>query len=494
LRESLGRYIFALRGVATIKTAKPPMADTAKQWDDGPWHVTNEERLRIACRAASIGVWQWNLLTNEMVYSQIARGICGFPDDGPVSLDMVQAVTHPEDLQRTRPQAERALDPLLREKEEFRYRIIRADTGTVRWVKAYGEAQFAAVDGVLRAVTFVGSIQDITEEKAREDALAESADRLRLAIDAGQMAVWEVDLDTRTISGSRELNRLYRFPEESSPSVDELQSCYASGELERVRKEAEAIMAQGGKTLNLTIKHAWPDGVEKWLLVRAEVCAKREGVGQRMIGVIGDITESKNQEERLAIVARELRHRLMNLITVVGAIASRSWPQDHQGSRVDFQNRLFAIGRATDLMFPRAEDSAEVTLRSLLHDVTAPHRSHAHDPFTFDGPEVAVGDRLRNLAMAFHELATNALKYGSLSVPTGMVHISWLSGEDGSLTITWEESAGPRVTPPTERGLGSMLLTRLLFPPPDTVSVRYEESGVVCRFVLRPSSRAEPGS
>jgi PAS domain S-box-containing protein len=450
----------------------------------GP-EVTAENGLRIACRAASIGVWHWNLLTNEMVYTQIARQICGFPEDGPVTFEMVRAVTHPDDIERTRAQAQRAIDPAMREQAEFRYRIIRADTGSVRWVKAYGEAQFAVIGDVLRAVNFIGSIQDITEEKEREEALAESAERLRLAIDAGKMAVWEVDLDSHTVTGSPELNRLYRMPEDSAPSIEELQACYALGERDRVQQEAEKIMSRGGSTLDFTIKHAWPDGVEKWFLVRAEVVQKRDGSGQRVIGVVGDITEAKLQEERLAMLASELRHRLMNLISVVGSIANRSWPSDHPDSRTQFQNRLLAIGKATDLMFPRDESSSHVTLKRLLEDVTAPFRAPHHDPFTFEGPDIVVGERVRNLAMAFHELATNAMKYGALSVPEGAVVVTWTTESDGSLSITWQETSGPRVRPPASFGLGSTLLTRLLFMPPDRVSIDYQETGVVCRLVLR---------
>ncbi len=447
--------------------------------------VSDEDRLRIACRAASIGVWQWNLLTNEMIYSKIAREICGFPEHGTVTLDMVQEVTHPDDINRTRAQAQRAMDPTLRERNEFRYRLIRADTGEVRWVKAYGEAQFAVLGDGLRAVTFVGSLQDITEEMRREDAHAQQADRLRLAIEAGQMAVWEVDAETGIISGSRELNRLYRFPEDSNPTLAELQSCYAPGELERVQKEAGLVMSQGGKTLNFTIKHAWPDGVEKWFLVRAELCAKRDGTGERVIGVVGDITDSKNQEDRLAIVARELRHRLMNLISVVGAIASRSWPADHPEARRDFQNRLLAIGKATDLMFPPEDAGSTVTLHNLLLEITAPYRSADHDPFHFEGPDLAVTDRLRSLAMAFHELATNALKYGALSVPEGRISVSWTLAEGDDLVITWREASGPVVVVPSGHGLGTTLLTKLLFPPPDAVALLYNPDGLLCRFMLR---------
>lgn len=460
------------------------MADSHTRSASEPWQVTDEERLRIACRAASIGVWQWDLLTDQMEYSRIAREICGFPAEGPVTLAMAQAVTHPGDIQRTWAQAKRAIDPSVRAKEEFLYRIIRADTGVVRWVKAYGEAQFAVIGDALRAVTFVGSIQDITDEKEREDAVAESAERLQLAIEAGRMAVWEVDFETQAVSGSPELNRLYRFPEDSRPTLEELQSCYAPGEKDRVSREAEQLMAKGETTLNFTIKHAWPDGVEKWFFVRAEVCATRDGSGLRAIGVVGDITDAKKQEERLAVVARELRHRMMNLIAIVGAVANRSWPAGQDEAKVAFQNRLKAIGQATDLMFPRDASEGRVPLTTLVQVVTAAFRGDDRDPFTFHGPEVLLDRSVRNLAMAFHELATNALKYGALSVPEGLVNITWSVKNDGSLSIVWRETAGPPVSKPSSTGLGSSLLTRLLFPPPDQVRIDFEPSGVVCHFEL----------
>lgn len=449
------------------------------------WSVTEAERLRIACRAASIGVWQWNLLTDEMIYTRTARAICGFPDVGPVTTDMVRKVTHPEDYPRTSALAKRAFDPSIRDSSEFVYRIIRADDGAVRWVKAYGEAQFAVVGGVERAIAFVGSLQDITEEKAREDALAGSEARLRLAMEAGQLAVWEVDVGLDKVTTSPELNRLYGFPEDSTPSMDDYRSRYAPGELERVRTEAEKIVAAGGDKLNFEIRHLWPDGTEKWLLLKAEVGLNAHADGVRVIGVVADITETKKNEERLAIVARELRHRLQNNIAIISALAARSWPVEFQEERRDFQRRLVAIGKATELMFPRSDVIEQVTVERLLQEITGPYRSEAQDPFSFDGPDAPLPDRhVRPLAMAIHELATNAVKYGALSVAEGKVIVRWQAAKDGALTIEWRETDGPPVAPPQNAGLGSELLTKLLFQTPNSIVVSYDVEGLRCSISL----------
>ena len=87
--------------------------------------------------------------------------------------------------------------------------------------------------------------------------------------------------------------------------------------------------------------------------------------------------------------------------------------------------------------------------------------------------------------MAFHELCTNALKYGSLSVTDGRVAVRWCQQEDGSLEIDWQEMQGPPVKAPERSGLGSTLLTGLLFNNPSSVTINYDISGVTCTIVIR---------
>ena len=117
-------------------------------------------KLRLALRAAQIGIWDWELETGLMNYSPRARAICGFAPDELVTLDKIRAVTHPDDLPRTSQMARRALDPEQREKAAYEYRILAADTGEVRWVLAHGEAIFATGGGVTKATRYIGTIVD----------------------------------------------------------------------------------------------------------------------------------------------------------------------------------------------------------------------------------------------------------------------------------------------------------------------------------------------
>jgi PAS domain S-box-containing protein len=138
----------------------------------------SEARLRLALSAADLGVWDWDLVTGEMVYSRRAKEISGFSPDGDVTVEMVRKITHPEDHPVTSAQSRRALDPAVRDREPYEYRIVRPD-GAVRWVNARGEAVFEEVDGETRAVRYTGTLRDITEEREREARLRDSEARLR---------------------------------------------------------------------------------------------------------------------------------------------------------------------------------------------------------------------------------------------------------------------------------------------------------------------------
>jgi PAS domain S-box-containing protein len=441
------------------------------------------ERLRIATRAAHIGIWEWNLTTGAMLYSPIAREICGFSADEPIDIGKVRAATHPQDLPRTSGMAERALNPAFRENEVYRYRLIRADTGAVRWVEAYGEAEFGEIGGKPAAIRYVGTIQDITDHKLAEDALAASEARLRLAIEAAEMAVWELDTVAGTITSSAELNGLFGLPPDFRMTVADWRARYAPGEAERVQREWQELQAGGESRIQTEFRVVWPDGTEKWLLVRAQLLPD---ASHRAIGVMLDITERKRAEERMRTVAAELRHRVKNSLAVIGSIAARTLrnPDDPVRAFDDFQARLQAIGAATDLTLSTANEAARTT--RLVEAVIAPYRTAHQDQFRITGTDATLDGKVAtSLAMGIHELCTNAIKYGALSVAGGEVIITIANGEDGLIRLEWTERGGPTVTPPQKPGFGTRLLTQGLFSPPSGVTIDYHPSGVRCVFVLK---------
>ncbi len=257
----------------------------------------SEARLEMATEAAGIGIWDWNLLDNSMRYSELAKAICGFPAGEPVTYDMVRNVTHPDDFPRTSELAERALDPAIRDIPVFEYRLLLRDS-SVRWVTASGRAIFAEVNGVMRGVRYVGTIQDITDRKRAEHALVESEARLRLAMDAGRMAAWEQDAVTGQLIGSPALYRLLGFGDDDRPTIADVHSRYAAGELQRLRAAGQAALARGDRFLETEVGFIWPDGELHWMMLRAEFIVQ-DGALARRIGVVVDVTERKNTEAAL---------------------------------------------------------------------------------------------------------------------------------------------------------------------------------------------------
>ena len=137
----------------------------------------SEARLEMATAAAELGIWDWDLTTNRMVYSKRAKAVLGLPADFAVTLDDVRRATHPDDLPHTQSLAQRALDPAIREKAPYEYRVVWPN-GEIRWVVAHGEAVFGTVDGEERALRYVGTLQDVTARKRASDDLRESEARL----------------------------------------------------------------------------------------------------------------------------------------------------------------------------------------------------------------------------------------------------------------------------------------------------------------------------
>ncbi len=267
-----------------------------------------EHAFEIAAEAAGLGVWQWDLLNNSFIYSARAKQIYGFSPDGEVTFEEVAAATHPDDAARTHELALKSFDPDVRAQETYRYRILRRDTGEMRWVTAHGVASFAEVEGKCRAVSYIGTLQDITEQKKAEDALVQSEARLRVAVEAGKLAIWELDPATQEISHSEALNELYGLPPNARPSIADLQARYAPGERDRVTRESAAIAARGGTEIETEFRAVMPDGSEKWLLLRAQLAPAVVGQPPKVIGVMQDVSGShravdalRQSEERLRL-------------------------------------------------------------------------------------------------------------------------------------------------------------------------------------------------
>lgn len=447
--------------------------------------MSSDAKLELALRAANIGIWDWDLQTTEFDYSERARSIFGFAPFGEITYDMVRAVTHPDDFPHTSAQAKRAIDPALREDMPYEYRIFRADTGELRWVRAEGNAVFEIGSDTVKAIRYIGCIQDITDTKRAAAALEESERRQRLAIEAAGMAVWEIDLRTNSLATSPDLKRLFGFAAEEEPTLEDFRECYVPGEQGKTREAAIAALGQGESHFEAEFRINRKDGQERWLLLRAEILLSGGGEPQRVVGVVMDIDERKRNAERQVLLMRELNHRVKNSLSVVQSIAGQTFRQgiDISAGLEAFRSRLRALADANDILMQ--SEWASFDLETLIDKVTAPYRTRGPGPFTITGSHILIPPRYNvSLALALHELATNAAKYGALAAREGKVMIDCQSNDE-TASIEWLESGGPPVTETSRQGFGLQLLTKVLAPAFSKMDYELRPQGARCRIEFR---------
>lgn len=198
-----------------------------------------------------------------------------------------------------------------------------------------------------------------------------------------------------------------------------------------------------------------------------------------------EIAVRRRHQEHQELLLNELNHRVKNMLATVQSIAMQTLNDTHPASieRDDFLSRLFALANVHDLL--SQEDWTGADLRQVLTTALAPYGNPSDGRFVLVGPELQMTPRTTlTLGMAFHELATNASKYGALSQPAGQLHVEWAQIESGSgvgARICWKELRGPPVLPPKHRGFGSILIERgVPHELRGNVTLDYEPEGLAC--------------
>ncbi|MBE9605166.1 PAS domain-containing protein [Acetobacteraceae bacterium H6797] len=342
--------------------------------------------------------------------------------------------------------------------------------------------EFAAVAQAL------GKAQQSLQTRRAE--ILENEMRQRRAVAAGKIGTWELDLRTGKLTGSAGREALYgRGPGEIS-SGEKFMSVVHPEDWEitsRALEEARNPIGTGHYALEFRV--IWPDGQIRWLRSQgAPVETDQSGTVLKLAGVIMDVTAQKEAAERERLLAGELDHRARNILAVVQSIVRMTRHQDPRHFAEVVEGRIAALGRAHTLLSRERWQGAD--LRQLVTDELAPYLESGR--VRLDGPALPImAVAVQPLAMVVHELATNAVKHGALSMPSGKVFLRW-EVRGSELHLIWRETGGPALagTPPQGSGFGAKLINATLRGQlAGRIEWLWLPEGLECRLAM-PAARA----
>lgn len=311
------------------------------------------------------------------------------------------------------------------------------------------------------------------------------------AVEAAGVTLWSWNVDTDALAMDDHAYDLWGIPRDTDVCFEDLSAHIHPADRDRVRAAFNATRAIFG-AYEIDFRVMIGDEL-KWISARGK--GDDEGIIQRiMFGIFIDVTGRKQAEEGRELLAGEMSHRVKNLLAIASgltAITSRSTTTTEEMAR-ELTLRLTALGRAHDLVrpVPGQTEAPSALLGDLLTVLLAPY----DDLGAFSGrirvsvPRMSVGESATTIiALIMHELATNSLKYGALSVDTGTLDVS-CSAQDEAVTIVWTENGGPKVKAPTSvGGFGSKLVDRSVAGHlRGSIEYDWVEEGVVVTLKVDP--------
>ena len=332
------------------------------------------------------------------------------------------------------------------------------------------------IDGAV--VTFV----DLSERKRHEQARS----RLAAIVDSSQDAIIGHDLEGHVVSWNESAQRLFGTP--ANEAMGQSMPVLVRDALPWDWPGMLAMLERGEQLppfeCSGTGRHGRP------LDVAVTISPVREGSG-RVTGVslvARDIGTRKAAEQKTALLLGELDHRVKNILSIVSAVVSQTLKTSATPEIFarEVEGRVQAIAKAHSLL--TQSGLGEVSLRAILNTELAPYdRGNLFIPT--DCQDVALTPKAGlALAMALHELASNAAKYGALSTEAGKLAVTWAMASGGatpSMTLIWTEAGGPAVSPPARRGFGTTLIERALSHELDAaVSRNFAVEGLRCTIVI----------
>jgi PAS domain S-box-containing protein len=300
-------------------------------------------------------------------------------------------------------------------------------------------------------------VADRTAELQASTARLLQSEQLRsLALAAGQMGSWDWDISSHEIIWDEGQYRIFGVdPKTFRVNTDNIRALIHPDDWLRM-EQARRRIAKNGQAYQMEYRVRRPNGELRWCIGTVVTSLDEDGKVVRLSGVTVDITERKEAEERRAMLAREVDHRARNALAVVQSIVRLTRAKSVDDYMSALEGRIGALSRAHILLSKSRWEGAD--LGRLVEEEMAPYRVEEGERILINGPPVVLQPATaQTLALALHELATNAAKYGALSAITGRVSVTW-QVLDGVLSLEWVETGGPHTVKPSIQGYGTRVI------------------------------------
>jgi len=418
-----------------------------------------DARFRLIAESLPALVWILNPKTELLYTNERWVTYSGLPREEALGHSWTRAI-HPDDMARMSEELVPVVTLHTPYTTEARYRSYE---GHYRWHLIQG-APIHSATGEFKG--WVGTSVDIHDLKMTEEALRKSEEQLRLAFQAAKMGNWSWEAATNLLTPSDRAAEILGLSKGSRVLSSEIHKRMHPADRARI----DAMMEQADEqneaySVEYRLKR-FKDDALIWVASQGQTTFAEDGTPSGMIGVIQDITDRKQAEERQQLLIRELHHRVKNTLATVQAIVgstartASSIDEFYQG----FVGRIVSLARTHNLL---TEDLwQKAALEDLIQTELGPYEDEARNRIIVEGPHVELpSEAAVPIGMAIHELTTNAAKHGALSTFGGQVEVRWHvePGEERPiLHFAWTERGGPRVSMPTRQGFGSRLLQRVL--------------------------------
>src|ERR1700751_5958393 len=296
-----------------------------------------------------------------------------------------------------------------------------------------------------------GRVTERTAELEASNMHLKQAEQGRsLALAAGQMGSWDWDLVSKQWRWDEGQHRIFGVdPSDFRIEVENIRSLIHPDDWLSLVETARG-MSEGARTQQTEFRVVRPNGEVRWCIGTAAASLDDTGNVVRINGVTIDITDRKEADERQVLLAREVDHRARNALAVIQSIIRLTRSKSVDDYVQAIEGRIKALARAHTLLSDSRWRGAD--LGTLVGEELAPYR--AGDKIQCGGADISLQPATaQGLALALHELATNAAKHGALSTPSGKISLEWALDSD-ALILHWTENGGPQIAPPSARSFG----------------------------------------